>query len=960
MNNQLNSLEQYFEQACEQHPQLQYLKSQWGFDKELISKALQNVGHIFPHYSRHDVSHSKQIIINIERLLGDKIQYLTATDMWLILEAAYSHDIGMVITQKQIEDMNSPAFNDFVKKLALDEQNELSSFAKKWLEDEAVLPQKAKAHDFFHQYIQLLAEWYRRKHPINSANIVRNPWEEIGLNSSRNELIPKRLFNILAKICKAHGDSFEQMLKELPKAEAGLGTEDCHPLYVACLLRMGDLLDIDDNRFCPVMMAMCSHNLPSLSQAHRDKHLSVQHFRLDSERIEVECACPTPESYEAAFDWFEWLKIEYHNQTQHWDQIVPSKQLGRLPTLMSPRVTIQHPYIIIEEGKKPSFQLNKESILNLVRGSGLYSSRFDSIREILQNAVDSTLHRIWIENKNTYNFSKLSPIDETYLELIDKYKIQVNFEPKEINSDIWVLTVKDKGMGISLNDLRCMLDIGSTKYNSEKQNRLSEMPMWFRPSGAFGIGLQSAFLLADEFHITSTSITDRRSFEMHFHKYQGISIKEVEHSEFNSFGCEFKIDIKVEKLPKKYSYSHRNNMYKEITSKLNEYDITNPEFRLDFVETMSILGQIIEFNVNSPIKIELPTYKDSFLNSKRGNYYWDREENIMLFNISFGDFNRLRVNTFFRGQKFSDFSVYIPCMYYEADIYYETADRFLSYNREKILSTSHSSAVKKIHKVIKNYIVRNFDKISDVQKPFAALSYYFICDNTEILNSSIIRKINDIKIQDSYTLEELINKIKNSHCQESIVFIDDDYSDEFIEEQTIKNITRKNILDFLLLNVTESGFFYCIDKVEIEKEYGYNFEYVDKFRYCFDKNDILPVSERYFIEIIKDKKNSNQRGCRLFFPAWGKYRTLSIKPESFSYGDMFRYVSYKDDFLILPIDFKYDFTDEKFFDNSENFINWIYHNKKQEYLSKEDIYILIKDLIEELRSILDSDINETK
>ncbi|MGY4676290.1 HD domain-containing protein [Pasteurella sp. P03HT] len=960
MNTILNSLEQYFEQACDQHPQLQYLRSQWGFDKELISKALQNVGHIFPHYSRHDVSHSKQIIINIERLLGDKIQYLTATDMWLILEAAYSHDIGMVITQKQIEDMNSPAFNDFVQKLALDEKNELSSFAKKWIKDEAVLPQKAKAHDFFQQYIQLLAEWYRRKHPINSANIVRNPWEEIGLDSSRNELIPKRLFNILAKICKAHGDSFVQMLKELPKAEAGLGTEDCHPLYVACLLRMGDLLDIDDNRFCPVMIAMCSHNLPSLSQAHRDKHLSVQHFRLDSERIEVECACPTPESYEAAFDWFKWLKIEYHNQTQHWDQIVPSKQLGRLPTLMSPKVTIQHPYIIIEEGKKPSFQLNKESILNLVRGSGLYSSRFDSIREILQNAVDSTLHRIWIENKNIYDFSNLSPIDENYLKLIEKYKIQVNFEPKKLNDDIWVLTVKDKGIGVSLNDLRFMLDIGSTKYNSEKQKRLNEMPMWFRPSGAFGIGLQSAFLLADEFHITSTSMIDRRCFEIHFHKYQGISIKEIEYSEFNSFGCEFKIDIKVEKLPKSYSYSHQNEMYAEISSRLNKYDITNSEFRLDFVETMSILGQIIEFSRNSPVKIELLTYKNEVLNKNIDSSYWDEKENIMLFNISFGDFYVPRVDTFFRGQKFSDFSISVPCVYCGVDIYSETADNFLSYNREKILSTSRSSAVKKIHKVIKNYIMRNFDKIPDDKKPFAALSYYCISDEMEIPESSIINKINDVDIQDSYNLEELINKIKQNPCEENIVFIDGDYHNEFLEEQTIRNYTRRNLLHFLLLSITKSNIFYSIDKEKIEKDYGSNVEYVDKFTYSFDENDLLPVSEKYLVEIIKEKKKSNRLGCRLFFPAWGKYRALSINSEGFHYGDIFRYISYKDDFLILPIDFKNDITDEKFFDSSENLINWIYDNKKQDYLSKEDINILIKDLIEELKKILDSYINETE
>lgn len=955
MNIILNSLEQYFEQACEQHPQLQYLRSQWGFDKELISKALQNVGYIFPHYSRHDVSHSKQIIINIERLLGDKIQYLTATDMWLILEAAYSHDIGMVITQKQIEEMNSPAFHDFVQKLSLDEQNELFTFAKKWLQDEAVLPQKAKAHDFFQQYIQLLAEWYRRKHPINSANIVRNPWEEIGLNSSRNELIPKRLFNILAKICKAHGDSFEQILKELPKAEAGLGTEDCHPLYVACLLRMGDLLDIDDNRFCPVMMAMCSHNLPSLSRAHRDKHLSVQHFRLDSERIEVECTCPTPESYEAAFDWFEWLKIEYHNQTQHWDQIVPSKQLGRLPTLMSPKVTIQHPYIIIEEGKKPSFQLNKESMLNLVRGSGLYSSRFDSIREILQNAVDSTLHRIWIENKNTYNFSNLSPIDENYLNLVDKYKIQVNFEPKEANSDIWVLTVKDKGIGISLNDLKFMLNIGSTKYNSEKQKRLNEMPMWFRPSGAFGIGLQSAFLLADEFYITSTSTIDRRSFEIHFHKYQGISIKEVYYSEFNSFGCEFKINIKVEKLPKSYSYSYQNNMYKEISNRLKEYDITNSEFRLDFVETMSILGQIIEFNINSPVKIELLSYKEEGFNKYRDKAYWDLEENIMLFDISFGDFSGF-IDTFFRGQKFSGLSLNIPSMYCKVDIYSETSDRFLSYNREKILSTSSLATVNKIYKTIKNYIEKNFNKIPANQKPFAALSYYCVSDDMKNIDSHIISKINDIQIQDLYNLNELINKIKNNPYQESIIFIDRDYHDKYLGEQAIKNTTRKDILNFLLLSVTKSDFFYCIDKEETKRENSYHGEDIDNFKYSFDKNDIFPVSEKYFIEIINEKKKSNQRGCRLFFPAWGKYRELSISSESFSYGDMFGYISYKDDFLILPIDFRHNISDGKFFDSSDNLVNWIYENKKKEHLSKEKIDTLTKELIEELKKILDSDI----
>jgi len=62
------------------------LEAQWSFDEKLIAKALQNVGRYFPHYSRHDESHSRQILVHIERLLGpDNIAKLTATDTWLLL-----------------------------------------------------------------------------------------------------------------------------------------------------------------------------------------------------------------------------------------------------------------------------------------------------------------------------------------------------------------------------------------------------------------------------------------------------------------------------------------------------------------------------------------------------------------------------------------------------------------------------------------------------------------------------------------------------------------------------------------------------------------------------------------------------------------------------------------------------------------------------------------------------------
>ena len=105
-------------QTCKEDPSLQPLAAQWGFDQQLIGKALQNIAVQFPHYSRHDESHSVQILTNIERVLGrERIAQLSGTDVWLMLEAAYLHDVGMVVSQQQkLQDWSSDEFRTFVQR----------------------------------------------------------------------------------------------------------------------------------------------------------------------------------------------------------------------------------------------------------------------------------------------------------------------------------------------------------------------------------------------------------------------------------------------------------------------------------------------------------------------------------------------------------------------------------------------------------------------------------------------------------------------------------------------------------------------------------------------------------------------------------------------------------------------------------------------------------------------------
>ena len=58
-------------------------------------------------------------------LLGDSIEMLSATDTWLIIEAAYWHDIGMVVTSDEISKaVESEDFENYLQSISANPTNE--------------------------------------------------------------------------------------------------------------------------------------------------------------------------------------------------------------------------------------------------------------------------------------------------------------------------------------------------------------------------------------------------------------------------------------------------------------------------------------------------------------------------------------------------------------------------------------------------------------------------------------------------------------------------------------------------------------------------------------------------------------------------------------------------------------------------------------------------------------------
>ncbi|TSB24008.1 histidine kinase [Psychrobacter sp. YGAH215] len=482
------------------------LLAQWSFDEKLVSKSLENIAGYFPHFSSHNSSHSKQILINIERLLGENLKLLSATDTWLILESAYWHDIGMLFDAKEaIKVTESDEFKEFVESLAKDKSTDLYEFASNYLSK----GWKAALSDYDHpqigieQYRQMIAEWFRKHHQENSKKIIRDPFNELGISSPRTELFPNRIYTYLGQICLAHGTSFHRVMTELPFRQTGLGTENCHPRFVACLLRLGDIFDIDDNRFCPVM-AKQVYDIPSISQAHLDKHKSIREFQLDNQTVSITAECNNESAYIETQLWFGWIKEELQDQMSQWKNIVPHRSFGLLPTVEKLAVEMTTAKKLIND-KPMKFSIDEKNAIELLQGKNLYDDKANIFRELIQNAVDSTLLRVWIEHGEISETktiqSYMHPFHNTTQKVLSKYPIEIDLakisddDDKEIS--IWEFSVLDRGLGISLKDLQYMQQIAGSSRNIEKHRIIKTMPLWMRPSGEFGIGMHSAFLLME-------------------------------------------------------------------------------------------------------------------------------------------------------------------------------------------------------------------------------------------------------------------------------------------------------------------------------------------------------------------------------------------------------------------------------------------------------------------------------
>ncbi len=574
------TLEKHFENLAGIYPTVQETHSLWMLLKKRIEDELTHSRSVFINYSFHDGSHSRSIIQAVERFLGDeRICQLSATDTFMLLACAYSHDYGMAQTFNKIYHiLGSAEFKDFLeekeKNIHLLEQED------EWAVNNLLHYIKEKTtniplNDIYFSIMLIIQLYLRPTHWKGVADIKND------LDGLFQGHIKKRFVHGsegIVEICMCHGQSVSELSKLSLRADGMVGDE-YHPRFVATMLRFGDLLDLDNGRFPAWFVNEIAHDkrvIPKLSVRHFLKHEAVSHLLITPKRIEIIAHCHSSEireangersqvtdverekvqkeSYEVASlisEWTEQLSQECHDMVECWNKIA-QPDFGGPPANLNIRIYVDGREYMAEN-RKLQMKMTQERVMNLLEGTSIYRDRYVGIREIIQNAVDASLLQLWkdiIQNRYisyglskdsviTFNSSKKNEVSEFDLfDLLDEKKASI-FENYDILVEVIkdlprkkvFIVVKDKGIGITKEDMQYISNIGSSKEKNERVCKIMEkMPAWLKPSGVFGIGLQSVFQLTDcvEFYTRQHNTSEQLISLYSYGKNHGkIEIREV-------------------------------------------------------------------------------------------------------------------------------------------------------------------------------------------------------------------------------------------------------------------------------------------------------------------------------------------------------------------------------------------------------------------------------------------------
>jgi len=462
---------------------------------DMIGPHLDRIVLTFPQYTDHSLTHLLNVASHIHSFLptsesSDDPPLLNALELTYAWLAILLHDVGMFVADKE-EKQQIIDSDDF--KLFLNENRRWSEAIDSANLVKATVKAEALSDARFAEYI-------RRKHAERvHAYIEQHLKDKLVFREAP-------LFQEVGQLCESHAwgvlesndpHNSQKCVRKLPNRKL-VGRTPINMAYLACCLRLGDILDFDRTR-TPLSAFHGIHFTEAVSIQEWNKHLSVEGVLVSQHRVHFEAKCDTPTDYMAIQQFLNWIDRELQDCTRLVRE-APAEYARRYKLSLSPvverhEIRMADPRYLAGDFR---FELEYEQIMKLLMDKSLYPDESLFLRELLQNALDACRYQ--------YALALEEEMDDKYIPRIQVQDFSQRPFDKEQPENGPCIIFRDNGVGMSLEQVKnFFMRVGKSYYRSPQftaeRDRLKDKGIHLDACSRFGIGFLSCFLGGDRIEV---------------------------------------------------------------------------------------------------------------------------------------------------------------------------------------------------------------------------------------------------------------------------------------------------------------------------------------------------------------------------------------------------------------------------------------------------------------------------
>jgi molecular chaperone HtpG len=478
-----------------------------------IEDWLSYIPHTFPHYTRHTVRHSDEIVRQLSLLLfedGDPARpqlALSPYEIYVLVTAAYFHDAGMVASDTEKREI--------ILSDAWQEWTTSGAGAARWAEiDHLRAGVRDSRHD--NQFLAdiqtryLLAEFIRKQHHLRAATVVTTYAPLLNGYADGNETLARTI----SEVCVGHGIDWRELEdRERYPLRRDIDSEPVNVRLITMLLRIGDLLDLSSDRACPMLLNAASP-VPVDSYAHWTQYQRIVHRVTSPDTIEIIAECENQEEHRLLQDWCGWIAAEVSRvpllligDTRHGRWTPPAARLqeraedhrATIIVRPSPRAT----YLPVQW----TFELDPDTVIQRLIND-LHRDPLTFVRELLQNSLDASRCSL-AQHLKAIGVPPTEWPGDAPEDVRARWPVTIALRDDEMPDAIsggtepcQILTVEDNGIGMTIETIqRYLLQVGRSFYTSPEFRRTYS----FAPISQFGIGFLSVFSVSDRIVVDTLS-----------------------------------------------------------------------------------------------------------------------------------------------------------------------------------------------------------------------------------------------------------------------------------------------------------------------------------------------------------------------------------------------------------------------------------------------------------------------